>query len=328
MPRHKEQEPWLPAEPGDLIEADKWNEVQQFAKAGIASAEEKCDQAVGELREELDDIDAAKLGGKTPEEWADEFAAAQHDHEGSAYRRFIKRFDDDNLDAFLDHGLGRYPLVDVYELKPAIGPNPKVAIDDELRNCKLLFYYGHNDADDYDLRISIGRDRRDIGIPFGQALEELGVEYDDDDTIEDVLNDLWRDFSRDPNDELDHCTTPWVDKCCGERRTVEQLKDADQWADLRLGIRPVRCPIVPVCITHVDYESVYVAADGRFWRRPLAIYQRLRHTEANPYTETEDFGQEVAGLFGGAGDNEPDIGDILRDLELPEELDLMFLLRS
>lgn len=300
MPHHTSQEPWIPAEPGDLIEANKWNEVQQFARSDIAAAEAKCDAAVDELRDSLDDIDAAQFGGKTPQEWSEQFAPTIHDHEGqSVYRRYIKRFDVRNLDAFLDHGLGRYPLVDVYELLPVVGDTRKVEVSNELKACKLLFYYGHVDADRYNLRISIGRDRRDLGIPFEQALTELGVEYDDDDTIEDVLNDLWTALSKDPNDELDHCTTPWVDDCCGQRRTVQQLKDADQWNDLRLGIRPVRCPIVPVCVTQVDYETLYVAVDEQLRRRA--------DTTTTPAVES---GEDA----------------LLSEREGPD-LDLMFLLR-
>lgn len=303
MPHHTSQEPWIPAEPGDLIEANKWNEVQQFARSDIAAAEAKCDAAVDELRDSLDDIDAAQFGGKTPQEWSEQFASSIHDHEGqSVYRRYIKRFDVRNLDAFLDHGLGRYPLVDAYELLPVIGDTRKVDVSNELKACKLLFYYRHVDADRYNLRISIGRDRRDLGIPFEQALTELGVDYDDDDTIEDVLNDLWTELSKDPNDELDHCTTPWVDDCCGQRRTVQQLKDADQWNDLRLGIRPVRCPIVPVCVTQVDYETLYVAVDKQPRRSTT-----LSGTPTTPAVES-------------GGD------DPLPDLEVPD-LDLMFLLR-
>jgi hypothetical protein len=322
MPQHKSQEPWLPAEPGDLIEASDWNEVQQFARSGIVAAEAKCDAAVEELRNSLDDIDAAKFDGKTPQEWAQQFAPAVHDHEGqSVYRRFIKRFERDYPEAFLDHGLGRYPLVDVFELLPVVGDDPRAQVDDRLRACKLLFYYGHVDADRYDLRVSIGRDRRYLGIPFEQALAELGVDYDDNDTIEDVLSDLWTVLSRDPNDELDHCTTPWVDECCGERRTVQDLKDADQWADLRLGIRPARCPLVPVCITQVDYDTVHVAADQRMWRRPLEFYRRVRTIPLDPWSDQEAFQREYPGV--GLDPRDP-----LKNLEVPGGLDLMFLLRS
>lgn len=322
MSHHKSQEPWIPVEPGDLIEAGDHNEIQQFARSEIVDAEMRSAAAIDELRDSLDEIDAAKFGGKTPQEWAEQFAATVHDHEGySAYRRFLKHFDRRNPEAFLDHGLGRYPLVDVYELLPVIGDHPKVEISDRLRQCKLLFYYGHNDADRYDLRVSIGRDRRDIGIPFEQLLAELAVSYDDDDPIEDVLNDLWTALSDDPNDELDHCTTSWVDDCCGQRRTVKDLKDADQWNDLRLAIRPVRCPIVPVCVSHIDYRTVHVSADQQLWRRPLEFFRRARAIPHDPWTEPDAFDKALGDLKigGGRGD--------LAQLPLPDTLDLMFLLR-
>ncbi len=122
------------------------------------------------------------------------------------------------------------------------------------------------------------RERIPLGLPFEQVLAELGVEYEDDDTIEDVLNDLWRKLMEDPNDTIKHCTTPWVDECCGKRRTVENLKKADQWSDLYLAIKPRKCGkgadisideagaiVTPTCqleVTQVNYDTLLMEAFG------------------------------------------------------------------
>jgi hypothetical protein len=315
------QQPWVPAAPGELIEAVKWNQAQQFARAGIADLEQNTATTVDELRGALHNVDAVRFGGRTPNEWSDLFAPRQHNHEDqSVYRRYFKRFDDISAEQFLRHDLGRFPLVDVYEMRPVIGPKPQDQPSAAMRRAKLLFYYGHVDVDLFDLRLRVGSERRPLGVPFWQALAEAGVEYDDDDTIEDVLNDLWTALSADPGDEIDHSTTPWVDQNCGNRRTVRQLKDADQWNDLRLAFRPVRAPIVPVAITHVDYGTLHVSADMPIWRRAAEFYRIAAAVRRDPFTQRDQFnaGIGAAGL---------DPADPLPGVQLPDVLDVMFLLR-
>jgi hypothetical protein len=322
MTNYKDQQPWVPADPGELIQAGKWNEAQQYARAGIADLEQSTASTVEELRVELRNVDAVRFGGDTPEEWSGTFAPRQHNHEGqSVYRRYFKRFDEISQEAFLQHDLGRYPLVDVYELRPVVGPRPRAAqASQALLSAKLLFYYGHVDADEYDLRLRIGSERRPLGVPFWQALAEAGVEYEDDDTIEDVLNDLWTELARDPGDEIDHATTPWVDQNCGNRRTVRQLKDADQWRDLRLGIRPVRAPMVPVAVTQVDYGILHVSADQAIWRRASEFYLIAKGVRRDPFSQRAEFAAGIAAA--GLDPNDP-----LPGMQVPEVLDLMFLLR-
>jgi len=272
MSYHSQETPWVPANAGDLITANKWNEVQQYAKADIKKSAAELQGKIEEVEGKLDEVDAARLGGKTPQEWADQFAPKIHDHEGlAAYRRYIKEFTTDLNKVLLKHELGRFPLVDVYELLP-------VTTTPGFEDCKLLFYYGHADAEDFGLWVRVYRDRVPLGLPFEQVLAELGVEYEDDDTIEDVLDDMWKAFMRDPNDELKHCTTPWVDECCGQRRTVKHLKVADQWPDLYVAIKPRKCgkgadltlaqggtvtdPSCQVEVTHVNYDTLLVEARG------------------------------------------------------------------
>jgi hypothetical protein len=267
MPNHSQEIPWILANAGDLITADNWNEVQRFAKADIKQSATELQGKIHEVEGKLDDVDATKFGGKTPQEWATQFAPKVHEHEGQAvYRRYIKEFTQELDKVLLKHQLGHFPLVDVYELLP-------VTNKANFTDCKLLFYYGHADAEEFGLWVRVYRDRVPLGIPFERLLAELGIQYDDDDTIEDVLNDMWNALMRDPNDELKHCTTPWVDECCGQRRTVKNLKDADQWTDLYVAIKPRKCgkgtdpqvtPGAPcqVEVTQVNYDTVLVEAHG------------------------------------------------------------------
>jgi hypothetical protein len=235
-----ELSPFIAREPGDLITADDWNGMQRKIKDEIRAQTQAAREEL--KREGVDRADnadhfATMSESDLTDKLDERYAPKVHDHEGpSAYRRYIKEFTKDpGLDkVLLEHGLGRFPLVDVYQLLP-VAPS-------KFPGCKLIFYYGHADADELGLRERVGRsDWVYIGIPFEEVLRELGVEYSEDNQIEDVLNEMWDAFLRDPNDEIEHCTTAWVDECCGERRTIRELKEAGDWDDLRLALRPRKC---------------------------------------------------------------------------------------
>jgi hypothetical protein len=219
--------------------------------------------------------DADKFAQHSDTEWLQEldkrYALAAHTHEGpAAYRRYIKHFSTDpGLDAvLLLHGLGVFPLVDVYELVPVTnGAN-------NTGDCKLFFYYGHADEETYGLSVRVGRERARLGLPFGGVLAELGVRYSDDSSIGDVVNDMQDALRKDPNDEIKTCTSPWLDECCGEARSVAELKRTQQWDDLYLAIKPRKCArlcgsgVPPdstpfeVGITHVDYHTLWLNVVG------------------------------------------------------------------
>ncbi|KIH77077.1 hypothetical protein SAMN05660860_00422 [Geoalkalibacter ferrihydriticus] len=228
--------PYVPSTPGDLITAENWNDMQCKVQEDIAAKTAAAKEEI--IEEGVSRADnAEKFDGKSATEWTDlldkRYAAEVHDHEGVAgYRRFIKRFTPELDKVLLHHKLGRFPLVDIYRLETVAEVNDKP--------CKLLFYYGHADAEKYNLAHQVYREKVRLGLPFAQLLDEVGTEYDDENTIEDVLNDFWESFMLTPNDEIDHCQTDWVRECCGQRRTVAELKKADQWNDLYVAMLPVR----------------------------------------------------------------------------------------
>ncbi len=236
--------PYIPRNPGDPITAEDWNDLQCKVQQEIKETAEATEEKIKE--EGVSQADNAdRFDGRTPKDWTDElderYAEKVHDHEEMAgYRRFIKRFTGELNKVLIHHKLGRFPLVDIYRLERVVGEKASEEIRAEYGHCKLLFYYGHADADDFGLSHQVYREKIRLGLPFGPLLDELGVEYEDDDTIEDVLNDMWDRFMHDPNDEIDHCQSPWVAECCGMRRTVAELKKADQWNDLYVAILPLR----------------------------------------------------------------------------------------
>ncbi len=234
----EDKAPYIDFEPGGLIDAAEFNQLQVDIQCDI---EEQIEAAKTEIKEGKvkEAENAEKFADHSNQEWLDKlderYAAKHHDHHGySVYKRFIKKFTPDTNQVLLNHDMGRYPLVDVYELHP-------VSEVDGFEDCKVLVYYGHVDADEHDLYVRVFRDKVKIGYPLEILLEELGVSYKETSTIGDVLNDMWAAFCKDPNDELKHCETAWISECCGKKRTVADLKEGGEWEDLFVALKPRKC---------------------------------------------------------------------------------------
>lgn len=262
--------PYVEHHPGDLIAAETLNQVQMDIRDDISR---QIAVAKDDIRHTGVDKakDADMFDGSTQTDFVQSldtrYAPKVHGHEGqTAYRRYIKEFDVDagTTRILLKHDLGGYPLVDIYELLPVAAPTTGTG----GKPCKLFFYYGAKDAEQFGLLIRVGKDRARLGIGFEELLRELAVAYNDNTVVEDVLNDLQEKLWENPNDELTFCTSPWVDECCGERRTVGDLKRGGQWDDLRVALRPRKCGkgadagTCQVDVTQVNYQTLQVEAAG------------------------------------------------------------------
>jgi hypothetical protein len=285
----EQTQPYVEHHPGDLIAAETLNQVQIDIRNDIA---QQIAAAKDDIRHTGVDKagDSAKFGGATQTDFVqsldDRYAPKVHSHEGqTAYRRYIKEFDFDAgvTRVLLQHNLGAYPLVDVYELLPVGG----TATATGGKPCKLFFYYGAKDAEQFNLLIRVGKDRARLGVGFEELLRELGVAYHADTVLEDVLNDMQEKLWADPNDELPFCTSPWVDECCGERRSVEDLKRGGQWDDLRVALRPRKCgkgadpsdggaPVCQVDVTQINYQTLQIEALGLTTAKVLDLMILLR----------------------------------------------------
>jgi len=269
-----EVQPYLPAEPGDAVSAEIWNGLQITIREDIADqvAAAKAD-IVKTGVQHADDAD--QFSHRSDTQWVSEldkrYAPIGHSHEGpAAYRRYLKHFSTEpGMDGvLLRHNLGSFPLIDIYELMPVT--NGK----DNSQEYKLFFYYGHADEEDYGLSVRVGRERVRLGLHFERVLAELKVAYTDDSSIGDVLNDMWDALRKDPNDELAHGHSPWIEQCCGESRTVAELKRTQQWVDLYLAIKPAKLTELHrsgsgdagqrffVETTHVDYDTILLQVSG------------------------------------------------------------------
>jgi hypothetical protein len=258
-------QPYIAAQPGELITAQAWNEVQVDVKKDIAdeisAAKEDIVHTGVDKSKDSDEFD-----GKTADEWTAEldqrYAPKLHDHEGqSVWRRYIKEFTPKVNEALLTHELGRFPIVDVYELLAVT--TAKVG---DKTDCKILLFNGHADTDELDLRVTVYRDRALRGIPFEHFAAEVALQYTDDSSIADVIDDFWTQFMLDPNDEIEHCQTGWLDDCCEKNRTVGELKKAGDWDDLYIALNPHKSglgadPPSRLDVSHVNYDTLYLKAD-------------------------------------------------------------------
>jgi hypothetical protein len=64
------------------------------------------------------------------------------------------------------------------------------------------------------------------------------VKYTDSTSLDDLESDFWDKFLADEFDDEDYCISPWFMRCCGERRTVGQLKATGEWDNLLLKVQP------------------------------------------------------------------------------------------
>jgi hypothetical protein len=268
-----ETQPYLTRSPGDPVTAGDWNDVQVQVKNDIAAQIAAAKADIEKTGVQHAD-DADQFAHRSDTQWLSEldkrYALIGHGHEGpAAYRRNLKHFSQEpGMDeVLLQHHLGAFPLVDIYELAPVTNGT------DNTGALRLFFYYGHADEEKYGLSVRVGRDRARLGLHLDRVLAELKVDYNDDSSIGDVVNDMWDALRADPNDELAHGVSPWIDECCGEARTVAELKRTQQWDDLYLAMRPMKVTLLhdsgtpqttPFTVTalHVDYDTVYLKVDG------------------------------------------------------------------
>ncbi len=234
-----EDTPYLEQNPGDLITAEKWNELQRLIKGDIGQSIEA---AIAALTEVAKAGDSSKLEGKTLAEIAQEIvdrAVAESQTRGSYQKLFLKLHVGEPR--VVEHGLGACPLVDVYQLEYF----PVVCCEDKLTLPAWTSFYAFH-GDEKTLRADTDNGNRVTveiqprkgpvwRVSLAQMLDRLGVEVSDDQALSDVLNELWKALFKEPNDAFDddqYCHSPWFEKCCREEMRVADIKSKRHWDDL------------------------------------------------------------------------------------------------
>jgi hypothetical protein len=241
-----EATPYIPRNPGDLITAEDWNDVQKKTRDDIAK---QIQDAIQKIDTVPNADNAHKLENKTPDQLSDEILerARQELPTRTGYRRLFKRLKTGE-EKVIKHKLEACPLVDIYQLDYF-----KVICseDDEKSVAWVNFYLYHSSEKrlrftdtstnkKYEAEIE-PKDGPPYRIPFLDMLGLYKVPYTETSSLGDLETEFWKAFFADPNDSFDddqYCHSPWFDRCCGEKRAVGDLKQKGDWNDLWFKMQP------------------------------------------------------------------------------------------
>jgi len=239
--------PYIAAKPGDLVTSENWNGVQVDIKKDIQSSIQDAEKKI--KSEGVDKAkDAEKFASKAPTDWTNDLdqryvLKTQYHDSQTIYRKYYRRFTSKITSAFIEHKLGQFPLVDIYELMPFPSiplPTPPEDDSDTATStdlAKFVLYYEHEDLGMLGLEVqTLGGDRKKIGIPLKKALMEYGVKWEEDDSLDDVRGDLWNKISNPPNSAISHASSPWIKKKCDEGVTAERIMRKGECDDIYLAL--------------------------------------------------------------------------------------------
>lgn len=276
--------PYVDVKPGDLITADLFNTVQSDVKKDIA---QQIQTAIGGVTKVKSADDASTLGGLSTDQLTsqilDKVKAMIPGRTG--YQRVFKRLQV-GVPNILQHNLGAAPVVDVYQLDwfqvvCAHGENAADAIVEYVN-----FYLYH--ASEMNIRGNVTTPgppptttvttvrledptRPAFRIPFKDMLAEFGVDTSNDGrTLDELVTNFWATLFSKQNDAFhpdQFCHSPWMEKCCGELRTIKELRDRDDWDKLYFKMLPRKT------INYPAGTAVPVDAQAGGSGTPLAVPQ-------------------------------------------------------
>jgi hypothetical protein len=262
--------PYVSAKPGDLITAENWNEMQIDIKQDIAKQIATSIAGVKSVDHATDADQIANMSLADLTSYILKQVFMQIPGRTGYMRVFC------NLEyvippqvkaKLIPHGLMAYPVTDVYQLNYFTAVCAKNDKPEDATAEWLLFYLYH--ADERRLRIPPNNDPIDIETDpkfrvlwktlIDQFVEQKLMNYTDDNTIDDLEVDFWEAMFKPPNDSFDpdsYCHSPWFEKCCGEKRTVGDLKKHGDFDDIYLKIQPVKTINFPDPITTQEPNNV------------------------------------------------------------------------
>lgn len=264
-----ETTPYIPHNPGDLVTAEDWNEVQVKIKEDIAKRVHEAIQGISTVPNA---DNASKLENKTAAALSDEILerARQELPTRTGYRKLFKRLRAGEKKV-IKHELGACPVVDVYQIDVF---EVVCSEDDEKHMAKVNFFLYHTSEHRIRFTPSGGNtvsveieptDDPPYRIAFKDLLALYKVEYTETTSLGDLETEFWKAFFAAPNDKFDddqYCHSPWFDRCCGEKRTVKDLKDKGDWDDMWLKMTPRKTnnysgatpPVAPTNIQVVHFD--------------------------------------------------------------------------
>jgi hypothetical protein len=232
---------------GDLITANDWNAVQVDVRVDIAK---QIASSIANVKDVAHATSADKLGDMTPDQLKqyilDQVLAVLPKRTG--YMQVFCNLKI-NTDKLIQHGFKAHPVMDLYQLDYFLAVCAKNDTPEDAVKEWVLFYLYH--ADEKRLRIPPHQDSIAIesdpkfrilwNTLIDQFKDQKLLDYNDDTTLDDLEVDFWKAMFTAPNDEFDpdsYCHSPWFEKCCGEKRTVGELKKRGDFDDIYLKIMP------------------------------------------------------------------------------------------
>lgn len=250
--------PYVPHNPGDLITAEDWNGMQVDVRKDMA---EQIASSIAKVKDVDHATSADKIGGQSVSDLTktilDQVFALLPKRTG--YMQVFCNLAP-NTDKIIQHKLKSYPIVDVYQLDYFQAVCAKSDNTADTHAEWVQFYLYH--SDEPRLRLSGSNVAIEIEtkpkfrIPWKALIDQLVdqklLTYTDDTTLDDLDTDFWRALFSPPNDEFDpdsYCHSPWFEKCCGEKRSIGDLRKHGDWDNLYLKIQPQKTINFPLGTT-------------------------------------------------------------------------------
>lgn len=242
---------YIKRNPGDLVTAEDWNGVQIQIRGDI---DKQVKTAINNIPSVKKADDAGTLAGKTADELTKEIIdkVLKEIPQRTGYMQLFKvlKVGEEKV---IKHGLKANPVTDVYQLDYFEVVCAKGEAKEDQTPQWVNFYLYH--TNEKKPRVA-GRsieiepvDHQPFKILFKDMLERYHVKYTDTSSLDDLELEFWKAFFADPNDEFDteqYCHSPWFEKCCGEQRTVTQLKQRGDWDDIWFKMEPRKTINYPI----------------------------------------------------------------------------------
>jgi hypothetical protein len=242
--------PYIPRAAGDILSASDWNQLQLDIKKDIGDQIEK---ALGQVDDVPHSGDSDKLEGKTLDEITQDIVrktleAIKKDCGG--YVTLFRRLELGE-ETLIEHSLGAFPLTDVYQLEyfPAVCGFREDYEYEPVRWVNFFLYHGTerkiripSRETSKSVMIEIEEtDVRPARVKFSDLLMLYDVKYTETTDLEELEAGFWDAFFQRPDcDDFEprqYGHSPWFERCCGERRSVKELKERGDWDRLYLKMR-------------------------------------------------------------------------------------------
>jgi hypothetical protein len=283
--------PYIPQKPGDLLTAENFNQMQVDVKQDIAS---RIKTAVDNIKSVDHAKDSDTLGGQTSDQLTQTILTKAEEilPLRTGYFRSFNRLET-GKEEIIKHGLKSFPLVDVYQLDYFQAVCSKG--ENDANPVWVNFYLYQTREGTLTVKVPgsaatptspaippstkqaeiEARDQQPFRVLFSDMLDLYKVKVTDTMTLDEVETNFWTNFWNAPNDKFDadqYCHSPWFEKCCGEKRSVKDLKDRGDWPQIWFKMVPrktINYPAVAESVQGgpaVEAQPVPVARDAR----PLA----------------------------------------------------------